>query len=258
MSRLISTLLLIFAACPLILIAQDKSQGHTRSSNVQVLDTAFQMPQLGKKRRIWVYLPAGYGQSGKKYPVLYMHDGQNLFDVKTSGFGEWGVDEVLDSLNQTGAKQAIVVGIDHGGNDRLKEYNPYDSKFGKGEGKAYLEFLVKTLKPYIDQKFRTLSGARNTSIAGSSMGGLISMYAIAKYPDVFGSAGIFSPAFWVAPSLYKEVNTLMPAPKGKIYFVAGALEGEGMLPDMEKMYRQLHFSIYILHFSHSTDSCCLI
>lgn len=210
---------------------------HTLSKNVKVLDTAFMIPQLHKKRRIWIYLPSGYQATKRKFPVLYMHDGQNLFDKATSGYGEWGVDEILDSLN----KQVIVVGIDHGGKDRLTEYNPYDSKYGRGEGKAYVDFLVKTLKPYVDAKFRTLKDPGHTAVAGSSMGGLISVYAIARYPGVFGNAGIFSPAFWIAPEIYNDVARLLPNPEGKrIYFVAGALEGEGMLPDVEKMYHQLN------------------
>jgi predicted alpha/beta superfamily hydrolase len=213
---------------------------HTFSKNVRILDTAFQMPQLGKKRRIWIYLPAGYQASKKNFPVLYMHDGQNLFDKVTSGYGEWGVDEVLDSLSKNSGKQMIVVGIDHGGKDRITEYNPYDSQYGKGEGKAYVDFLVKTLKPYIDATFRTLKDPGHTAIAGSSMGGLISMYAIARYPEVFGNAGIFSPAFWLAPDLYGEVSRLLPNPgEQRIYFVAGALETKTMLPDLEKMYHQL-------------------
>ena len=91
----------------------------------------------------------------------------------------------------------IVVAIDHGGTKRINEYCPYDMEgFGKGEGDQYLQFLVKTLKPYIDKNYRTKKDKENTYIAGSSMGGLISMYAVLKYPYVFGGAGVFSPAFW--------------------------------------------------------------
>jgi predicted alpha/beta superfamily hydrolase len=213
----------------------------TRSPNVQVIDTAFKMPQLNKQRRIWIYLPPGYAASGKKYPVLYMHDGQNVFDAKTSAYGEWDVDAILDSLYQTNIQQAIVVGIDHGGQDRMKEYNPYDSQYGKGEGKAYVDFLVETLKPYIDARYNTLADVKHTSIAGSSMGGLISLYALARYPKVFGNAGVFSPAFWIAPALYQEIPKLLPkGTKARIYLVAGGKEGESMLPDMEKMYQVLN------------------
>jgi len=214
---------------------------HSYSKNVHIADTAFYIPQLNKFRRIWIYLPPSYKNTGKRYPVLYMHDGQNLFDVKTSGYGEWGIDEILDSLNNGSAKQMIVVGIDHGGDDRLKEYNPYNSQYGKAEGKAYADFLVKTLKPYIDKNYHTLRDTKHTAIAGSSMGGLISMYALAKYPKIFGSAGIFSPAFWLAPNIYADVAELLPkSASNKIYFVAGAQESKGMLPNMERLFKQLN------------------
>lgn len=213
---------------------------HTASANVKILDAAFAMPELNTKRRIWIYLPPSYAKSKKKYPVLYMHDGQNLFDEFTGGFGEWGVDEILDSLAAKGAKESIVVGIDNGP-ERIKEYNPYDSQYGKGKGKAYTEFLVHTLKPYIDQHYKTLKDGKNTAIAGSSMGGLISMYAIATYPTVFGKAGIFSPAFWLGKAIDQELKNAVPSLKGhQIYFVAGTLEGKLMIQDMATAYQILN------------------
>ncbi|MCZ4245592.1 alpha/beta hydrolase-fold protein [Pedobacter punctiformis] len=209
--------------------------------HIQVVDSAFYMPQLNKYRKIWVYLPKSYKNSKKKYPVIYMQDGQNLFHSNPARNNEWAVDSVMDSLISTGAKEMIVIGIDHGGNDRLKEYNPYDSQYGKGEGKAYAAFLVETLKPFIDQKYRTLKDAKNTSIAGSSMGALISMYAIAEYPKVFGSAGIFSPAFWLAPKIYTDLTERLPGLKNKrIFFVAGDKEGSSMILDMKKVFTILN------------------
>jgi predicted alpha/beta superfamily hydrolase len=211
----------------------------TASSNVQVIDTAFFIPQLNRHRRIWIYLPASYHQSHKKYPVLYMHDGQNLFDEATSGYGEWGVDEALDSL-ATGNREMIVVGIDHGGDKRINEYSPYDmEKYGKGEGKEYVEFLVKTLKPFIDRHYRTSKKEKDTYIAGSSMGGLISFYAILAYPNVFGAAGVFSPAFWITPQLKQLDPQLAKKVKGKIYFYAGGAESESMVPDMLAVFEQM-------------------
>lgn len=212
----------------------------TASANVKLLDSAFVMPQLQTKRRIWIYLPPSYAQSKKAYPVLYMHDGQNLFNQVTSGYGEWGVDEILDSLSAKGGKEYIVVGIDHGGAERLKEYNPYDSQYGKGRGKAYVAFLVETLKPYIDLHYRTLKDSRHTAIAGSSMGGLIAMYAMTAYPQVFGKAGIFSPAFWLGKAIETDVKNALPQLKGhQVYFVAGDLEGKMMVRDMESVYQLL-------------------
>jgi predicted alpha/beta superfamily hydrolase len=168
--------------------------------------------------------------------VLYMHDGQNLFDALTSSFGEWGVDEVMDTIKKR--NHCIVVGIDHGDSKRLTEYNPFTSKFGEGEGDAYVDFLAHTLKPYIDQRFRTKFDVKSTSVAGSSMGGLISFYAVLKYPAVFGRAGVFSPAFWIAPDLKKKVEQAVSI-KSPFYFVCGGLEGEQMTKDMELIYQQV-------------------
>ena len=168
-----------------------------------------------------------------------MNDGQNLFDLHTSGFGEWGVDELMDSLYKQKQAMAIIVGIDNGNQYRMTEYNPFSNmQFGEGRGDEYVDFLAQTLKPFVDQKFRTKRSASNTIIAGSSMGGLISLYATAKYPGVFGKAGIFSPAFWIAPEIYGYLSE-SKIQNPKIYFVAGDLESNTMVPDMKKMYDQL-------------------
>jgi predicted alpha/beta superfamily hydrolase len=215
----------------------DKPKPNTATAQVRIIDTAFLMPQLNRKRRIWAYLPKGYATGTKKYPVIYMQDGQNLFNEQTAPFGEWGVDEALDSLSKKTGKEAIIVGIDNGGDKRMTEYNPFDHKqYGKGEGKEYVDFLVLTLKPFIDKKFRTLKDSAHTFVAGSSMGGLISMYAIVKYPAVFGGAGIFSPAFWTAPGIYDAVAAASwGAAFKRFYFYAGGQEGDAMVPDMDRM-----------------------
>ncbi len=206
---------------------------HTISANVHIVSEKFDMPQLGRQRRVWIYLPADYASSHKKYPVIYMHDGQNLFDESTAGYGEWGIDEIIDKLPVK--DQCIIVGIDHGGSYRITEYDPYDSKYGKGQGNEYVEFLVKTLKPYIDQHYRTETDASHTTIAGSSMGGLISMYAVLKYPGVFGNGGIFSPSFWIAPDLYTYAQQAKLNPNLRFYFVCGSAESDSMVDDMHKM-----------------------
>jgi predicted alpha/beta superfamily hydrolase len=206
---------------------------HTASAQVRIITDKFDMPQLGRQRRVSIYLPVGYQLSKKTYPVVYMHDGQNLFDAYTSGFGEWGVDEILDKVSP--GNECIVVGIDHGGDYRITEYDPYDSKYGKGRGNDYVDFLVATLKPYIDRHYRTKPGARFTTIAGSSMGGLISMYAALKYPKIFGNAGVFSPAFWIAPEIYEFAQKAGLPPGSRFYFVCGDAESGTMVADMEKM-----------------------
>jgi len=206
---------------------------HTASANVHIISEKFDMPQLNRQRRVWIYLPPGYALSRKKYPVIYMHDGQNLFDEFTSGYGEWGVDEIMDKM--PAAEQSIIVGIDHGGDYRITEYDPYDSKYGKGRGSDYIDFLAKTLKPYIDKNYRTKKDAQHTTIAGSSMGGLISMYAVLKYPDVFGNGGIFSPAFWIAPPIFQYAQQQQLSAKSRFYFVCGDSEDDTMVADMKKM-----------------------
>lgn len=212
----------------------------TSSKNVQLLDAAFQIPQLGTTRAIWIYLPPGYLTNTKKrYPVLYMQDGQNIFDEQTAAFGEWGVDECLDSLIIAGMQACIVIGIANGPN-RMNEYNPYTFKnYGKGSGNEYADFLVHTLKPYIDKHYRTLSNKENTLIAGSSMGALIAYYTLLKYPEVFGKAGIFSPAFWTAGGIEKQTDSVEKKMNGKLFFYIGKLEGDQYVRDMNRVIQKL-------------------
>lgn len=218
-----------------------KEKRSSANKNVQIIQTAFYIPQLNRYRRIWVYLPASYNTSHKKYDVMYMHDGQNVFEDTTSFSGEWGVDEAADTLGIK-IKECIVVGIDNGGDKRLNEYSPFDmQRFGKGEGDMYVDFIVKTLKPFIEKKYRVKKCYKHQYIAGSSMGGLISFYAMLKYPKEFGGAGVFSPAFWVVmPQLKPYVEQRAKKVKGKIYFYAGQKEGEEMVPDMLSVFDQMN------------------
>lgn len=218
---------------------RQQARRSTASKNVHIIDTAFYMPQLNRYRRIWIYLPASYATAHKKYPVLYMHDGQNVFDDSTAYAGEWGVDEALDTLGlQTG--ESIVVAVAHGGDKRVNEYAPFNmEKYGTGEGDAYVDFIVKTLKPYIKKHYRVKKCRKHQAIAGSSMGGLISFYALLKYPKAFGSAGVFSPAFWIVPQLKDAIATKGKHVKGRIYFYAGKEESESMVPDLMAVFGQM-------------------
>ena len=220
-----------------------KEKIHTTTSNVKILSENFNIPQLKTTRKIWIYLPPDYETSKKKYPVIYMHDGQNLFDEFSSFSGEWSVDETLNELYKETGTSAIVIGIDNGGDKRLAEYSPWNNEKYKtiGEGDLYVEFLAKTLKPYIDKTYRTEKQASKTLIIGSSMGGLISLYASAKHPTVFGKAGIFSPAFWfVSKDLNKYLNLNKNNIKNsKFYFVAGKNEDETMAPEIENIEKLL-------------------
>lgn len=202
----------------------------TITGNVQIIKDFF-IPQLLKKRTIRIYLPKNYSKNKKRYPVLYMHDGQNLFDRITSHSGEWGIDESLENIFSKKKLTAIVVGIDNGMGDRHNEYCPwigYKNLGGKGE--RYCRFIVETLKPFIDKKYRTLPGRKHTAISGSSMGGLISLYAILKYPHIFSKAGMFSSAFWFAKKdVIKQIKEFPLSSYKKypmkLYFDVGTREG---------------------------------
>lgn len=208
----------------------------TAAKNVSILSESFDMPELDRSRRIWMYLPPDYNSSAERYPVLYIHDGQNVFDDLTSYAGEWGVDETLNRLYRKHNFKLIVVAIDNGGDLRMNEYAPWSNeRFGQAEGEAYISFIANTLKPYIDTQFRTLSDSKNTGIIGSSLGGLITHYAALKYPTVFGKSGIFSPSFWYAKEAYDFATQHSALNNSEMYFLAGGRESETMVPDMLKM-----------------------
>ena len=204
-------------------------RAHTASASVAVLDTAFAIPQLGRSRRVLLYLPPNYAASGRRYPVLYLQDGQNVFDAATSYAGEWGVDETLDSLHAAGDPGVIVVAVDNGGDHRMNEYQPWPSasgRFGGGEGSAYVDFLARTLKPYVDAHYRTRPDRVSTGIGGSSLGGLISFYAALRYPDVFGRVMAFSTPFFLNPQLFGLARALHARrPATRFYFDTGLNEG---------------------------------
>ncbi len=182
-------------------------------------------PQLDNFRDILVYLPPTYSHSRQHYPVIYMQDGQNLFDARTSYAGEWGVDETMEHLGREEGLEAIVVGIPNTGVHRLDEYSPFrDGRLGGGRGGDYLRFIVETLKPQIDGRFRTLPGRRHTGIMGSSMGGLISLWAFFEHPAVFGFAGVMSPSLWFAGEAIFDYVAEAAYRPGKIYLDAGTRE----------------------------------
>jgi predicted alpha/beta superfamily hydrolase len=210
----------------------------TARPNVQVLADRFTIPSLQRERTIRLYLPPSYAtQPSKRYPVLYLHDGQNLFDDATAYAGEWGVDEALNALATSTGFEAIVVGIDNGGVKRMNELNPWPhERFGVGEGEAYLNFIVQTIKPHIDARFRTRSDAASTLIGGSSMGGLISHAGIVRHPSVFSKALVFSPSYWTAPAM-AVLAEQQPLPRSaRVYFYAGGQESESMAPLAERMH----------------------
>jgi len=206
------------------------------SYNVEMITDSFYIPQLNRFRRIWVYLPPDYEiEEDTQYPVLYMQDGQNLFDNSTSGFGEWHVDEHLNSLFDEGYIVPIVIGIDHGGSYRINEYSIEDSENYDitPKGDLYLDFIKETLKPFVDSHYRTLSEKESTGIMGSSLGAIISAYAILTASDVFNLAGIFSPSYKMAKSLYSY--PLEKSESIRIYQLCGSNESKDMVANMMEM-----------------------
>ncbi|MCE1205057.1 MAG: hypothetical protein LWW79_10685 [Holophagaceae bacterium] len=199
---------------------------HTVIGDLRVIE-GFAMPQLGTTRTLRILLPPGYETSGQRYPVLYMHDAQNLFDAATSFAGEWEVDEALAKLGASASlPPIIVVGIDHGGKERLAEYSPYrDERIPTAKGAATADFLVKTLKPWVDRTYRTKPEAEHTALAGSSLGGLLSLYTALRHPGVFGKAACFSSSFWVGGcQMLKEAAAAKPDPALRLYLDIGDRE----------------------------------
>jgi predicted alpha/beta superfamily hydrolase len=211
------------------------TEGSTAASNVHIISENFEMPQLNRTRRVWIYLPPDYELSDKTYPVLYMHDGQNVFDVKTSYAGEWKVDETLNHLFADHYEVPIVVAVDNGGGLRIDELSPWvNPTYGGGDGEKYMQFMVETLKPFIDQNYRTRAEAASTALMGSSLGAFISHFAMLAYPDIFSKYGIFSPAYWFSDSVVSGTQNDYQA-HGRVYMMAGDNEGEGVVPEMQQM-----------------------
>jgi predicted alpha/beta superfamily hydrolase len=207
--------------------------------DIRIISESFEIPQLIRTRRIAALLPHDYESSDKRYPVLYLQDGQNLFD-DYAPFGSWGVDKKLAVLAKEGFGDVIIIAIDHAEKERIAEFTPsYRTHLGRGQGKKYVRFLADTLKPYIDRHFRTLPDREHTGIGGSSMGGLISIYAGLMYPEVFSRLMIFSPSLWVAPNIHFNTIKLDEMPKTKIYLYGGRAESETMEPNIRKFRRAM-------------------
>ena len=208
----------------------------TAAWNVEIMDESFYIPQLDRNRKIWIYLPPDYHTSTKTYPVIYMQDGQNLFDNLTAFAGEWNVDETLNDLFNAGDYGAIVIGIENGQGERINEYSPWDNAdYGGGDGDLYLQFMEETLKPYVDANYRTKPEAQYTAIIGSSMGALISTYAGLSSSSSFGKIGAMSPSYWFAydDMLTYISSSTMDYSQSRVYFVGSSNESATLASNIE-------------------------
>lgn len=198
--------------------------------DIELISEHFYIPQLDKTRKVWALLPYDYKSSKKRYPVLYLQDAQNLFNEE-SVYGNWEIDKKLSLLAEYGIGDIIIIAVEHGSEDRIREYVFEDeNKYAvKAEGKKYIRFITDTLKPYVDQHFRTLPEREHTGIGGSSLGALISIYGGFLYPEVYSKLMLFSPSLWLNPnnnfpmlSFHKPFHT-------KVYLYGGELEGSDMV-----------------------------
>ncbi len=194
---------------------------HARKGRLVVLPSVHS-PELDNRRDLYIYVPAAPARGDSRYPVIYMQDGQNLFDPALSFAGTWGVDEALSWASRRGL-DAIVVGIPNMGDARIAEYDPF-----MGTGDRYLDFVTHTVKPIVDAQFPTLPDRGHTGIAGSSMGGLISLYAFFRYSESFGFAAALSPSLWFADGALLDLVARVPRATGggRLYLDVGMREGE--------------------------------
>ena len=202
-------------------------------------------PQLENERDIDVFLPPSYPRSRRRYPVIYMQDGQNLADPERAFAGTWDLLRALDDLARQGL-EVIVVGIPNSGAERLREYSPFpDARHGGGGGDAYLAFIERTLKPLIDRRVRTRPEREATGIFGSSMGGLISLYAFFRAPETFGFVGAMSPSLWFGGRAIVEYIEKDGCPPGRIYVDAGTEEGQATVRDASQLAAVLEHKGYV-------------
>jgi predicted alpha/beta superfamily hydrolase len=210
---------------------------------VQLISDEFEIPQLNKTRKIWALLPHDYDKTDERYPVMYLQDAQNLFNEEAK-YGNWEIDKKLAVMSEYKIGKIIIIAIEHAEEDRIKEYNVGKTVLGKGQGKKYIRFVTDTLKPYVDEHFRTKKEREFTGIGGSSMGGLVSIFSGLKNPEVYGKLMIFSPSLWVVPEL--EINPgKANLADTKIYLYAGGNESETMIEHVKKFRKELISSEFV-------------
>ncbi len=220
----------------------------------------FHSAHLPDDRDVVVYLPPGYDEAHPGYPVLYLHDGQNLFDPETAFQKDehWRVGETADALIAAGRlTPLIIVGIANTGPRRIHEYTPtHDERLGGGLADAYGRLIAEELKPFIDATYRTSPGRASTGLGGSSLGGLVTLYLGMGYPDVYGALAVMSPSvWWDRRVILKTVRAVRPRPPVRIWVDMGTAEGRRGLQDARMLKaalvgagwvagRDLHYAEY--------------
>ena len=202
----------------------------------------FESKILGNKRQLTIYVPPGYGDREDRYPVLYMQDGQNLFDdSRAFGGHSWRLREVADhAIGARTATPMIIVGIDHTHADRIHEFAPTRDESRKAGGKAgdYGRMLLEEIKPVIDATYRTRDD--HTSIGGSSLGGLVSLHLALRFPDEFRAAAVMSPSvWWNGRAILDEVDGFSAPRRPRIWLDVGGREGRDTLNDVRLLRDRL-------------------
>ncbi len=205
---------------------------------IHLISEEFEIPQLNKTRKVWALLPHDYKNSDENYPVLYLHDAQNLFN-ENAEFGNWQIDKKLAVMSDYGIGKIIIIAVEHGESERLQEYNVGKTVLGIGSGKKYIRFITDTLKPFVDKTYRTKTEREFTGIGGSSMGGLVSIFSGLIYPEVFGKLMVFSPSLWVIPKIKLGFIDFFEPQETRLYLYAGGNESETMVKHVTKFRKRL-------------------
>ncbi len=191
-------------------------------------------PNKPEPRRVQVVLPYDYYNTNQAYPVLYMTDGQNIIG-EGAGFGSWKAEFRMAQLASRGQQGVIIVAVDHAHDGRMSEYTVEARKAGLGKGDVHIDFLINTVKAHIDATYRTLPDAPNTGIGGSSLGGLLAIWAVLRRPDLFGRGLVFSPALWISPGVYAAATDQHLSAGTKIYLYGGKAESKYMVPTLNRL-----------------------
>jgi predicted alpha/beta superfamily hydrolase len=217
----------------------DRTRPHTLTGDIRVHESFPSVNGTGARdRTVLVYLPPGYDGGEQRYPVLYLNDGQNVFDQATAFSDEWRVDETAQQLIKScRIEPLIIVGIYNAGDRRVDEYTPtVDPAKGGGGADIYGRMLVDDLKPFIDATYRTLPDPENTALGGSSLGGLLTLYLGLRHPTTFGKLAVLSPSVWWGDGvIVREVEALPRKTPQRMWVDAGRREGDDVIPDVRRL-----------------------